>query len=180
MAYSTPPIWTPGAVVAASDLQIQSDDISYLKDRSDALIFNGMYATRTTTQSISNSTDTDVTLTTEIWDVGSWIAVSATTATVPASAIPTGYTNVVIDIRASVLWAGNATGARRLIINQTGTQIYSLAFNPGSASGFPIHFAILAPAVAGDTFKLQVNQTSGGALNISSASMQLAMYRALS
>lgn len=180
MAYTTPPTWSPDTIVASSDLQILSDDITYLKGQTDLAVFSGAYATRGTNLSVSDSTDTDVTLTSETWDEGSWIAVTSATFTVPASAVPPGYTTVIVDIRANVLWAGNSSGARRIIINKTGTQIRSKAHDMYSASAFPQDLAVLEPAVAGDTFKLQVWQNSGGALNVSSASLSVSVYRPLS
>ncbi len=180
MAYVTPPTFTAATTATAADVNILGDDIKYLKAQTDLAVFSGMFAKRTTNQSISDSTDSDVTLTTEVWDNGGWIAVSATTATLPAGAIPAGFTTVAIDIRAAALFAGNTVGARRLIINQSGTQIYSKAIEATGTGGLTVDFSILWPAVAGDTFKLQVWQNSGGALNLSSAYLSLSVYRPIS
>jgi hypothetical protein len=180
MAYTTPPTFSSGTTATASDAQILSDDIAYLKAQTDLAVFSGVRATRTTNQSIPAATDTDVTLTAEVWDQGGWIAVPATTATVPASAIPPGYTTVVLDIRVGVIFTGNAVGGRRAIISQNGTQIYIKGMDAPGTSGLMVDFTMLAPAVAGDTFTVQVWQNSGGTLTITSANMSLAVFRPLS
>ena len=180
MAYTTPPTFVSSTTATAADVNILGDDIVYLKAQTDQAVFSGFYANRSTNQSIPDSTDTDVTLTTESWDQGGWIAVSATTATVPASAIPAGYTNVIVDIRCAAHFAGSAVGARRLIINKSGTQFASQAIDAPGTSSLSVAFSTLIDAAAGDTFRIQVWQDSGGALNILSASLSVAVFKPLS
>lgn len=181
MAYSTSPTFTPGTELAAADLNQLGDNITYLKAQTDLAVLSGTLVTRTTNQSISNNSYTDVTFTTEVFDQGGWIAVSATTITVPASAIPPGYTTVALDIRPTAQFASNATGKRSAIVTQSGTTIISASLAADSSSNTDIPLtSTLVSAVVGDTFKLSVYQNSGGSLNLVAARLVVAVYRPIS
>ena len=120
MAYVTPPTFTPASELAADDLNILGDDIVYLKAQADMAVLSGVRAARTTTQSIPDATPTEIIFTAETFDQGGWIAVTATTATVPSSAIPPGFTVVALDVRIGVNFAANATGYRKATVMQNG------------------------------------------------------------
>src|SRR4051812_41994658 len=123
MAYTTPPTFSAGTELAAADLNLLGDDIAYLKAQTDLAVLSGCVVSRSTSQSISDSVYTDVTFTTEVIDQGGWIAVSSTTVTVPAGAIPSGYTTVALDVRPVAQFASNATGKRSAIVTQNGSTI---------------------------------------------------------
>src|SRR6478609_8306921 len=122
MAYVTPPTFTASTTSTAADVNILGDDIVYLKARSDALIFSGVRVDRNgSNQSIPDSTWTAVSFTREIIDQGGWIAVTSTTITVPAGAIPAGYTTVIVDADMYATFAANTTGIRKARVLRNGS-----------------------------------------------------------
>lgn len=111
-------------------------------------------------QSIANATWVNVTWDTVAEDVvGAYSGANPTRITVPA-----GYTK--IRLTAVISWANNSTGNRYASIVKNGTT--SVSFGSQTAvneAGQNIETEWLDVA-AGDYFELQVNQTSGGALNL--------------
>lgn len=179
MAYSTPPTWSPDTIVASSDLQILSDDIAYLKAQTDQAVLSGVQATRTSTQSIPNTTATEISFTTETFDQGGWIAVTATTFTVPSSAIPAGFTRVLLDVRVGTNFATNTAGYRQVSVKQNGSSILAPTRDAISTTSTNVNESRFTTAVAGDTFTVEAYQNSGGALNIISAYLSLTVDRAI-
>lgn len=179
MAYTTPPTFAPGNVLDASQLNVLGDDIVYLKAQADAVIFSGA-AAACGTQSIPNATTTQIIFTSETFDIGGWIAVSSPTFTVPASAIPAGFTTVVVDVRVHTDFAGSAVGARQFIANQNGSQVMADSGTADAATNTHQEGSVLTPAVVGDVFTLDVVQTSGGSLNIVGVTMSVTVYAPLS
>lgn len=181
MAWVTPPTETAGAVLAAADLNVIRDDLTYLKAQTDLAVFSGFGVDRNgATQSIPNATWTLITFTREGYDAGGWIAVSSDTATLPAGAIPAGYTTVIVDARMVVTFAANAVGIRKAQIVRTGATFVTNAYSAASADTTDLIGSALTTAVSGDTFQLQVYQSSGGALNIATAAMSVCVFKPLS
>src|SRR5690348_5602485 len=113
MAFTATPAFVDGTSLPASDLNILSDDITYLKSITDGVALSGVDLTRAASTNISDSTDTDVTWTAEVADLGSWFS-SGTTITVPSSAVPSGFTTIALLAHVRVLWAANGTGYRAI------------------------------------------------------------------
>lgn len=180
MAFTTPPTWPPDTVVASDDLQILSDDITYLKAQTDLAVLSGCLVTRSTTQSIPDNSDTAILFTTEVFDQGGWITVTSDTVTVPAGAIPPGYTTIAIDVRVGVHFGTNSTGYRKATVNQNGSPISGPQNDASPTTTTPVNEASLTTAVAGDTFTVNAYQNSGGALDIISAKLSITVYKPVS
>lgn len=168
MSYTTPPTFVAAAVLAASELNVLGADIEDLNGRLVGLTFSGCQVTRSGTQAISSSTDTLISFNVENFDYGAWFT-SGTTITVPAGAIPSGFTTIAVDLTAQIRFATNATGNRTCVLLQNGAEVGSWTL--GGLSGDPTTIIVPETAVvaAGDTLQVQVWQNSGGVLNITRA-----------
>lgn len=131
------------------------------------------WAFNSTTQSISNTTWTALTLDTEDFDVGSMHSTSVNTSRIT---IPSGQGGLYLII-AQAGFALHATGIRELAIRYNGTSRlwsttqtgYSTGSDPQTLQCQAIH-----EAAAGDYYEAVVYQSSGGTLNVGSASSQFA------
>jgi len=120
--------------------------------------------TRTSDQSVANNTATAVS-----WqamsdnNVTAWVVGSPTRITVPA-----GYTSV--RLTATAVWASDSTGNRWLQFVKNGTALWEGAqLRPSALESALTGIYGWAPCTVGDYFELQVQQTSGGALNLAGA-----------
>lgn len=180
MAWTTPPTESAGAALAAADLNIIRDDLNYLKDRSDALIFSGVRVDRNASnQSIPDSTWTAVSFTRELIDQGGWIAVTSTTITVPSGAIPTGYTTVVIDADMYATFAANTTGIRKARVLRNGSMFVQNGFSAASADTTDLVGSMWTSAAATDTITMEVYQSSGGSLNLTGVALGIKVDKPL-
>lgn len=148
--------WTVGELMTASKLN------SYLRDAVSFLL-NKPYALlgRTTSQSITNSTTTDVGWDLELADS------DGAHSTVTNNSRYIAQTAGVFSLDCSTPWAGNATGARELNF-----QVNALTTYAGSR-GVPtanVSFVLAAgrrvPLSVGDYVTVRVWQSSGAGLNI--------------
>lgn len=175
MAWTTPPTFTAGTVLTAAHLNILSDDLTYLKGITDGVSFSGAQVTRNANQSISTSTDTNVSWDTENLDYGGWYS-SGTAVTVPAGAIPSGYTSIAILVTASVKFTTNGTGGRKIAALKNGTSFGSWRVSALSDDSTSIYLTEVTTVVAGDTIAVQVWQNSGSALNMTQARLSVLRY----
>lgn len=175
MAYVTPPTFNSGDVLDADDLNILGDDIEYLKGVADGVGFSGAKASRSSNQSIPDTTYTDVTFTAEVFDFGGWYS-SGSTFTVPAGAVPAGFTTIVLDVVAIARFVANGAGSRQLAILKNGSteDLFGLSALSGDTTSviLPAKFE----AAAGDTIKIQVYQSSGDALNLDVAKLTVVRF----
>lgn len=114
----------------------------------------------TATQSCNNATDTFINFTSEVIDTlnGHDNAVNNTRYTAQA-----GGQYLCI---ASIPWANNATGVRRLDFRKNGTTFYSgSSYAAGAATRVVSNASRIIELTFGDYIEVSVNQTSGGALN---------------
>lgn len=121
-------------------------------------------ASRVTNQSIPNNTVTLATYTTEDFDNDNMINLAGST------------TNVVVQtaglylVTGSATWATNAVGVRETAILKNGTLVAGFrAANNGAVLGSGTPCTHLVSCVATDILTMQVFQTSGGALNVTSS-----------
>jgi len=123
------------------------------------LPFSGALITRTTTQSINDSTETAITFTAETFDVGGyWDAGAPTRLTIPT----TGY----YIFGGQVSWATNTSGIRDAKLFVNGSVINIETRNPVTGA-FAIHHIVTVRSLsATDYVELYGRQTSGGALNL--------------
>lgn len=165
MPYAVPPNFTAGNALTAAELDVLGDDIVYLNGLAQGTTFSGTEIGRATAQSIPNSTLTAVTFTAETFDFGGWWA-SGSLATVPAGAIPSGFTTIMVQCFATARFAANGTGTRQaaIVLNGSVSGVgVSVSALSGETTLVPVTKVI--EVAAGDTLGLSVQQNSGGALN---------------
>jgi hypothetical protein len=129
------------------------------------LPFSGARVRKTSDQTISASTTTDITFDAERFDTDGYH--EGTThperLTIPTS----GY----YYIGANVEWDANATGFREAAIQLNATtDIAKSRFFSGSSSTYDHNLGALWLCTAGDYFKLRVRQTTAGNLKVLSVS----------
>lgn len=142
----------------ASTLTVQNAaQLAFWNNRPSATLY------MTGTQSTTSTTNTQI----------SWTSASGDTWGGWSSGSPTRYTVQVAGwyrLSGTVMWAGNATGARHSEFYQNGVENTSTLTIWGTAPGagqFP-HAAnhVILQAAVGDYFQMNVWQSSGGALGI--------------
>jgi len=125
----------------------------------------GCQAYNSTSQSISNSTDTAVTFNSENFDTDGF---HSTVSNTDRMTIPSGKAGKYLII-GYASWTNNATGYRQAQLLKNGSQLFSGYFDIAS-SGSTVATAnnpvMVADLAVGDYITMQVNQSSGGALNI--------------
>lgn len=127
----------------------------------------GCIARRAATQSISNTTFTDISYDTETADNDSMFAATSTTITIQHD----GYQIILVGNK----WASSATGTRAHGASINGTVQDEIACQFPGISGNPRYtFGGVIPLVTSDTVKINVWQDSGGALNYQG---RLAVFR---
>lgn len=177
MAYSTVSTKATGDTVAASDWNTYiRDNLADHEARIGAIAYSGCRVTRVTDQAIADNTLTAVTWTAETTDQGGWFPSSGTTVTVPTSALPSGYTTLMVSMSVQIYWESNATGSRHVVLYKNGTEFAAQKIAPGFTGTFAQVFT--APdidAVPGDTFLVQVIHSAGASLNIAGATKTAAM-----
>lgn len=164
MAWTTPPTWNSGDTLAASDLQIVSDDLTYLKGVTDGVTASGCTVSRATNQSINDSTTTSITFLIEDMDLGGWWS-SGTDIVVPAGAIPAGFTTILVHIIGDIQFAANGTGYRAVSIYINGSLLGTRNSSAVSGETTSVGIDRYAVVAAADVITIRATQTSGGALN---------------
>lgn len=175
MAWTTPPTFTAGTVLTAANLNILSDDLSYLKGITDGVALSGVQLRRAASQSISNDTDTNFSWDTESLDYGGWWS-SGTAATVPAGAIPSGFTTIAVLVLASAKFASNGTGKRRIKILKNGSTTGSWTIGAVSGDVTDVVLSDVFTVAAGDTIALAAYQNSGSSLNATEGAITILRY----
>lgn len=175
MAWTTPPTFTAGTVLTAANLNIVSDDLVYLKGITDGVTFSGVQVTRGANQSIATSTDTNISPDTENLDSGGWYS-SGTAVVVPAGAIPSGFTTIAVLVFASVKFATNGTGKRKVSVMKNGTSFGSWKVSAIDDDTTDIQISEVVTVAAGDTVAVQVWQNSGSSINVTQAKLTVLRY----
>lgn len=178
---TTPPTFVAGDVLTAAELNQLGDGIVELQAVTEAVPFSGFQIDRAGagSQSIPNTTDTDVTFTHEILDIGGWWS-SGISAVVPAGAVPSGYTTIAVHYIALVRFVSNGTGSRKIIVVQNGSEISSLAVSALSGEQTVVTLTGYVTCEAADTFGVQVYQSSGGSLNMDVARLTIVRHAPVS
>ncbi len=174
MAWTTPPTFVSDAALTAAQLNVLGEDLVYAKGVVDGIAASCFRIGRVTAQSIPNSATTNIIFTAEIFDVGGWWS-SGDTATVPASAVPAGYTNVLLSGFALLRFVSNGTGGRICRIAINGTALDSVSTSAIIGETTTVTLPILMSVAAGDALTVEAVQSSGGALNCDVA--RLALFR---
>lgn len=131
--------------------------------------------TDSSAQSISNTTLTNLTFNTELWDTG---AIHSTVSNTERLTVPTGGDTGNWLIAASVPFAANATGRREVRIwhmpvgGGAGTVVDEaivLGLSDGGVGNTMSVAGVAQPPAVGDYFIVEVWQNSTGALNVASS-----------
>lgn len=176
MSFDTPPTFVAGDPLAAADLNVLGDDIVDLDSRAQTTSFFGVALVRSSNQSIANATDVDT-----IWesvnvDQGTWWDSGTPAAiTVPAAAIPPGFTTIFVACSGYARFATNGTGVRSIGFLVNGVVVEQRAVVGGISADvtFVPLPEVWAEVAAGDVITMQVTQSSGGALNLQKASAHI-------
>lgn len=179
MAYVAPPNFVAGAVLTEANLDVLSDDIAYLYGATSAQSFSGCQVTRDAATNAADSTETPITWTAEPFDLGNWWT-SGTNIVVPATAIPAGYTTIMLMVSARTRFAANGTGYRYLRALKNGTAfgyVNGSAINGETTDLVMVEFVT---AVVGDIITVAVYQNSTGALNYTQSQVTVARYAPIS
>ncbi len=168
MSWTTPPTFVSGAVLDAADLNILSDDLSYLFDVIGGTVYMGVSVVRPSAQSIATATLTPVSWTAATIDVGGWWS-SGTDIIVPSAAIPSGFTTIALRIDAIVRFAANGVGERQVYIEQNGTLVAAQTATAINGDTTTVSVWAIVSAVAADVIDIRVAQNSGVSLAISNS-----------
>lgn len=165
MAYVDPGSFSPGDTLTASEVNVWADDIRYLKAAADSVAFDGVSLLRSSAQSIPNNTLTSISWSSAPLDVSGWWT-SGTDMTVPAGAVPSGYTNAILEISAYARFVSNGTGTRSIAVIQNGSTVEAgISVSAITGDTTQVGGTWWAVVAVGDVLDIQVKQTSGGALN---------------
>lgn len=173
MAYTAPPTFVAGDPLAADDLNTLGDDIVDLDARVQGTVASLVALTRSSNQSTATGVAESVVWTTEVIDVGGWWS-SGAAIVVPASAIPDGATTIGVMVNAFATFALNATGSRiiRVLVNGSSARQRSQSADGGEATISEIMGKVVEVAAA-DEIEIEVEQSSGGSLNVTAAGIDL-------
>jgi hypothetical protein len=170
MPYTAPPTFVDGDDLPAADLNVLSDDIEYLYGVSQGLTASGVQVRRTSNQAISSGSHAYISFESEQFDYGGWWS-SGTTITVPAGAIPAGFSTVLVQFAVNAKFAANGTGIRRVEVHKNGTSVGGWQTSALSGDSTDLTYSDWTTVAAGDTIKLDAYQTSGGSLNVVEAQL---------
>jgi hypothetical protein len=165
-----------------SEIGTSSDWNTYVRDNelylygiSQGVVFSGVQVTRSASQSISNNTETAVSFDTENLDFGGWWS-SGTTVTVPAGAIPSGYTTIAILVFCAVRYVSNGTGIRRVTALKNGASFGTWQIQAITGDSTDVQLQEVTTVAAGDTLTMETAQTSGGNLSMNEGRFTVLRY----
>lgn len=167
--------FTTVPTVATNDPWTAAQHNQFIRDNFAAVRPDTGVARRAAVQSIPANTNTVITLDTEDDDTASFfdIAGNPTRLTYP-------YTGIFL-VNTNMSFAPNATGERKAGMERNGGGVadqsdFENAFTQSGAST-TLDIPMVAPRTASDYHELFVIQTSGGALDLSSAKISVATLR---
>lgn len=172
-SYTPERTWADGDTISASDLNTYlRDNVDHVYALAGAIGVSAVQLTRDAATSTSDSTYTDITWSAEEFDFGAWWS-SGAAITVPAGAIPSGYTTILVAVSARTRWTANGTGARRLRFLLNGSEFAFFSATADASESIDLNGYKLVEVIAGDEIKVQTWQSSGGNLNISQSSVSV-------
>ena len=166
MAWTNPKTMGAEAAVSSDWNTHVRDNLNYLKGITDGVTFSGTQLTRAAATSIATATWTAITWTAEVHDYGGWWA-SGTNIVVPAGAIPSGYTTIIVMVTATATFASNGTGYRMLRSLKNWSQFGRDRISAISGDQTDLGFTEFVTAIAGDIITFEAYQNSGAGLNAS-------------
>lgn len=159
MSYSAPPNFTAGQIVTDVNLDVLSDDITFLANPPKCRVYNSAAISITT-----SGTDQALTFNSERYD----------TDTLHSTAVNTGRVTITTagtyDVGAAVDFAASATGYRTVYLRLNGSTIIASQKSAASPSGtHQLTVTTQYPFAAGDYIEVVVVQSSGAALNVNAS-----------
>lgn len=166
--------WTSPKTMG-SEIGTSSDWNTYVRDNelylyglATGTTFSGVFLSRAASQSVSDSTATNISWDTENFDYGAWWS-SGANITVPAGAIPTGFTTIAVWVIPILSFPTDADGKRRVIINKNGAEQERMTLSAVSDDPTIVILPTLITVVAADVITIQAYHTAGGALNVTAS-----------
>jgi hypothetical protein len=141
------------------------DNLLYLYGLIQGTTYSAVFISRGANQSIPDTTDTNISFDTEVYDYGGWWT-SGTNIVVPAGAVPTGFTTIAVWVIPIFSFASNSTGRRKVIIQKNGSTQETFSISALSGDPTVVILPTLITVAAADIITIQVYQSSGGALNV--------------
>lgn len=139
--------------------------IKWATPASSSPTFVGCQLYRTTNQTISNSTQTNIAWDAEHEDSDGFHSNTTNNSRIT---IPTGKGGKYL-FNTLIKWNLNTTGRRNLFLQKNGTTLTTAdwLWNPSTVEGYVMcTVSFISSAVAGDYFEIRVNQNSGGNLDV--------------
>lgn len=165
MTWTSPKTWGSETLTSSDMNTYVRDDLLYLYGLSQGTTFSGVFLSRAASQSVNDSTATNISWDTENFDYGGWWS-SGANITVPAGAIPSGFTTIAVWIIPVLSFPTDADGKRRVIINKNGGEVERFTMSAVSDDPTLVILPTLTTCVAADVFTIQAYHTAGGALNV--------------
>lgn len=162
--------WGSETLTASDMTTYLTNNIEFLYGAVQGLTFSAVQVRRAASQSIPDTSATNVSFDTENLDYGGWWS-SGTNIVTPAGAIPSGYTTVAVLVIASLKYAANGTGWRRIRVLKNGTSFASWTLSGITGETTDVLVTDVTTTAAADIFRLEAYQTSGGSLNITEAAL---------
>lgn len=149
--------------------------MEYLKGIADGVTASGTDVSRVAATSIPDSTYTPITWTAENFDYGGWWA-SGTNIVVPAGAIPSGYTTILVILLGYARFATNGTGTRTVHFTKNGSAFANNGNTALAGEETVIEVSAFTTVAAADIITMEVRQSSGGALNVSDLTFSVVRF----
>jgi hypothetical protein len=164
MSYTVPPTFVDATPGEASDINILGDDLIDHEARIVSQSFSGVTLVDASA-SVNNATWTDITWDSSTFDEGGWWA-SGATFTVPAGSVAAGFTSCVVEVTFDCHFVTDNAGVRwqRFLLN--GAEYRRFSTGAVDGAGTEMGHTVPIICVDGDEVRVQVYQTSGGALNV--------------
>lgn len=173
MAYVDPDYAVSGATASADAYNILVDDVIDHEARIAGQAAAGVYLTRNSSQSISNSTYEAISWSAARHEItGDWWS-SGTNVTVPTAAVPSGAT-ILLEIDGQAFFNANGTGSRyiRFMLNGAIIDVQRTA-TADSGETTSVGHRVWAECSAADVITMEVKQNSGGSLGCAGASLAI-------
>lgn len=176
MAWTDPKTWA-SETLTSSDMNTHvRDNLNYLKGTSDGAVASGVQLRRTSDQSIPDATATPVVFQQVSFELnGDWWT-SGSNITVPAAAVPAGFTTIVLLVAARLRYATDGDGVRRGQLFLDGVNFGSTTVGALSADDTDFNILEFVEASAGQVVTLEAYHTAGGALNLEVGNISVMRY----
>lgn len=146
-----------------SQLVAMAADVATIAAVGGGFTMSGVRLTRTSLMSFTDGLGAPVEWQTEDLDDGDWADLVVDDKIIT---VPSGITRIIIS--AGIRWVGSSVGQREgSILKNGGTNVVTTNWDATSVGEWAATLTTgVLDVVAGETYQLQLTQTSGGALNL--------------